>query len=921
MKLTEIIKYLPETFQAQIDTFKLESQADDKVILVCPLHDDTNPSAVLFYKTATFHCSACGDSWKLDKLVKEFKGLDSSVNLSALKPYNDTYQQELDDWKKLNDEFCRTRFFNTDMFALGYTLKACRELLIAQQDNEMFSIPVILDGVIQDIRSYYPNQTPKYKSRFGATTGLIIPYDIWKQTPIEEPTYICAGEKDMFIARSKGLNAICITGGELAEPKLIKCFQGRECYIFYDNDETGHRGGRKLANFLVKCQAKVKNVTKFHDIVGDKGDIYDFFVTYEKTVADLKKIISDTLYHKSANEPLVASPQLSLLEIHKDHDNRFTNKHFKTNVQCIETDTKQYSIPTQAVLKPIIANSDLPELHWDYTLQKNPEKILKLFNNIDKYKDVEIALMKTLKVSDKKYRVEIETEKNFYCGHLRPYLERGEDSGYVSSLPGFDYISHEYLESSRFYEINYIAIKNDSENRATMLAIYHSQSLNDYEFEINDTNKQLLANFQNDYTDPRQKVTELYNRACDNEFLTPKSSRAIWEFFELVFCSPLEYFYQDQRHRAAIHACAIGDSQIGKSWTLERMIKYYGRGRKLNAKMATTGALTGGSNKSGSDGYRIRAGELVFNHKGLVGIEEIHGHKDYFTTVTEVKSSGMVQITRVSGSATFACLLRLIEIANPKKHNEISVYDTGYDLIKELITQPEDIGRVDLFGIFSNQHFREDKMNHDALKMFLPKAYQTRINWIWSRKPEQIIMNFDEQLLQASCHEINEKFLLDVPIFGGVLTTNRILRLACAYAGMLVSTDSTFQNLIVKDEHIKLAKAYFLKTYADENYKLDMASRQYRLENEFNVDDIEKFNDLDKNEKFILRQIAQSGAINASYIKDILGFDSVSSFYRRTQKNHWILKNNSTLTSVIKPTKRLVLLIRKVPEPEGGDLD
>ena len=913
MKRSELIKYLPDYFRQQIDETKLtttDNQAKETVF--CPLHDDNTKSAVFYYQRGNLFCSACCENVELDELVKRLNDVDDLFILSALKKQPTNDNEDLDNWKKLSDDFCTKQFAYTDMFAKKIELKTCKELMIARRDSEYFSIPVIINGVIQDIRSYYPNQDPKYKSEFNAVSGLIIPYDIWKQTPIEEPTYICAGEKDMLVARSMGLNAICITGGEMAEPQLTKCFEGRECYILYDKDDTGRKGGVKLANFLVQKNAKVKNVVKFHEALDNKEDIYDFFVTHNKTVRDLQKYIFDTPYHKSSTKPLMPNLQLSLLEIHKDRDNRFTNQHYKTNIQCIETDTQQYSIPVKATLEPYGEYSNLPEIKWDYTLQTRPDKILKLFNNIDKHKDVEIALLKTLKASDKRYRVKVEEEKNFYCGVLRPLVERDEDRDYIS-IPEFDYISTIHLESSKLYEINYVVIKNDNKGRTTTIAVYDSQSLNDFEFEINETNKQLLANFHNDYTDPQQKVTELYNRACDENFLSPKLSREIWEFFELVFCSPLEYNYQKQPHRAAIHACAIGDSQIGKSWTLERMIKIYGQGKKLNAKTSTLTALVGGADKSSTGGYRIKAGELVFNHKGLVGIEEIHGNPDYYPKITEIKSSGKVQITRVAGSGNFACLLRLIEIANPRALTTVDMYDTCYDLIKELITQPEDIGRVDLFGIFSNQHFRNDVINPLASTMFETKAYQTRTHWIWSRKPEQIIMDFDEAILKKACEKLDKAFLLDVPIFGGVLTANRILRLACAYAGMLVSTDSTFQNLVVKNEHIKLATKYFLNTYASNNYKLDKASKQYCLKNEFVASDMETFKNLIKNEQFVLEQTVKLGTVHQSFVKDILGHDSVSLFYQQIDNYHWIIRNSYA----IKPTKRLVLLVRALLK--GGD--
>ena len=57
-------------------------------------------------------------------------------------------------------------------------------------------------GHLMDIRTYNPGGNPKIKSRAGCPSGLIIPFDLWEQTPKNRMTILCAGEKDMAVARS-----------------------------------------------------------------------------------------------------------------------------------------------------------------------------------------------------------------------------------------------------------------------------------------------------------------------------------------------------------------------------------------------------------------------------------------------------------------------------------------------------------------------------------------------------------------------------------------------------------------------------------------------------------------------------------------------------------------------------------------------
>ena len=60
---------------------------------------------------------------------------------------------------------------------------------------------------------------------------MIIPFNIWKDSPEHKTTLICAGEKDMALARTHGFNAITLTGGEKSIPKFLNAFKNRKVAI------------------------------------------------------------------------------------------------------------------------------------------------------------------------------------------------------------------------------------------------------------------------------------------------------------------------------------------------------------------------------------------------------------------------------------------------------------------------------------------------------------------------------------------------------------------------------------------------------------------------------------------------------------------------------------------------------------------
>ena len=919
MEIAKLFEYLPANIKSQID-WKLIGTNDDeaKVQLLCSFHYDTHKSAVLFYKRGNYYCSACGVSYELDDLVTISNKVKSINDLSKIKTHIKK-DAKLIDIQQQAQFFMENEYMNTDFVSNGFSYEACAKLNVYRDDDEAyFRIPVIINGCLQDIRSYFPNRVPKWTSLKGAYAGHIVPYDIWMNEKTDEPTFICAGEKDMLIARSKGLNAICITGGENTLPLQILAFKGRECFILYDNDDAGRKGGLKLAKYLYNNGAKVKNVTNFHKELCEKEDIYDFFKKYNKTIFDLKKYIDNTLYFvPEFNDDITTHDHnISLYEVFGDNNDKYAYHNFQTTVQCIGADTWRHTLPSKVIVQFKDTND---KQTYDFDFEADPQKTLDLFNNLLHTKDIHKAVAKTIGKNIKNIKIDIKSEQSFYFGSVRPLDYEITANSYVTQ-PDIEYISNIYLNSSKIYDIKYTPIKNDYKARSTMIAIKELEGKEDYIFKPNPDNFKNLKEFMpkvnhNDDFNTRvlqyrYKVDELFNRACDDAFLTNKANPAIWEFFELVFCSPLEFVYNNNTYRAAIHACVLGDSQIGKSWTLERMINIYGHGKKLNAKTSTITAMIGGADKAPTGGYRIKAGELVFNHRGLLGIEEIHGNKEYYTKITEVKSSGRVQITRVVGSATFACLLRLIEIANPKELTNVDMYENSYDLIKELISQPEDIGRIDLFGIFSNYYFRNKITNSASLTMFKPTIYHTRTRWIWSRTAEQIKFEFDEKFLDEICKRIEDKYMNEVPMFGGVNTELRVLRLACAYAGMLVSTDVNFKNLIVRDEHLALAWKYFDTTYSKPEYQFDKAANNYKLENSLNLDDIAVYKELDTNFKFALQSLFSQNKETVNNIKDLVGYDNYAAFVNLVTNYHWAKRYQN----ILKPTKRLVLLMKRVKD-------
>ena len=130
----------------------------------------------------------------------------------------------------------------------------------------------------------------------------------------------------------------------------------------------------------------------------------------------------------------------------------------------------------------------------------------------------------------------------------------------------------------------------------------------------------------------------------------------------------------------------------------------------------------------------------------------------------------------------------------------ITSYPNGLSILTELIDTAEDIARYDIMLILSDRGNSQIDPFWEPQEPLPLEVYQTRIRWIWSRKPENIIINKEVGLyIIEKSNSLNEQYGCHIKIFG-TETWKKLSRLAIAVAGYLVSTDDSYENIIVQKE-------------------------------------------------------------------------------------------------------------------------
>lgn len=791
-------------------------------------YNETNPSASVNTEEGLFHCLACGRGYSITRFIQELFGCEYTDARKIQRSFEN--QEDLFMWK---EAVSLTEASKERALSMGISEEVIKELHLGTPTGELdtLAFPVIMYDHIVDIRIYNPSIRPKVRSRANSASGLIIPYDIWRDTPANKLTLICAGEKDMAVARSHGFNAITITGGEQSLPILLKQFEGRAVAIVYDNDMTGLKGARKLAVNLLKYTDTVKVVTNFHEICKEpKEDITDFFMKYNQTRTDLIRMIEATPIFEPTEEDLKDNfPVMSLLEATKPQN---INKLVKSNIQVVAVADTTFVTPAYITFEKtkLSGASDTMRLNeikeWQLTDIK-AQDVLHLIDNNFKEDIINKNLRFLAYVPFKENNVKMKTldKRTVFKCYVTDMFETNDTS--TQPMEFTAYAIGCKLESGRKYLVTYKLSPHPYKGQQLMMLITNAVQANDSvsNFKVTQSVKDKLDVIKDLNGTVEEKMHTITQKV--KGLLNYDGNDTLIQGIDLSYHTVLQFdFGSFKSVRGYLDTIVVGESRVGKSSTADALRKTYELGTftSLAGNSATVPGLIGGSNKTTS-GFQTRAGIIPQNHRGLIIFEEFGKSNANITKeLTDIRSSNEVRITRVAGTITLPAMVRMIALTNVKNTNgtikPIASYPNGISIITELVDTAEDIARYDLIIILSDRGNNQVDPFWEPEVPFPTDVYQTRVRWIWSRTADQVIIDKEVgKYIIEKANELNKVYDCHIKIFG-TEAWKKLARLSIAVAGYLISTDETYENIIVKKEHVDYAVAYMLKIYDNSTFKL-----------------------------------------------------------------------------------------------------
>ena len=800
------------------------------------IYTDHNPSMHINLDKRVYHCPACGAKGNEKDMVAKLwncttqKAIKFLSTLNGINTrYSDMIEQQFTEYTDDERQAIESLGADPDVaFSCGVAVDKVGE-------RYQYQFPVVWEDNVADIRTYRPGMTPKVTSVAGACTGLVIPYQLWKDD--KRATIICAGEKDMLVARSHGFNAITLTGGEMAKPLALSMFKDRVVFVCYDNDFAGATGATALCKELAKVAKIVKNVTAFHEDFGasdTKEDITDWFTKYDGTAEKLKQYCDSTpeFICELDNDTEIEAPYVSLMEAIKA-DN--IGKTFRTNVQIVTVSDTKYDCPVAASAKKMQSDGGKSG-----DLKPGDVRYWNLFDDWEQHKDIVFELVgygrerqrtiiqKNLGLAREKGIIVYDLKyKNMYWAR-------------VSDIDGTEcdmYFFGDYPGNYTKLEVTYTRLDNPINGECVLLAEGWNALADEIDsFVLDEDTIAKLNTLRHHEGTVADKVTA--RAEAVRGLLGYECNLNLIEAIDLTYNSVKEFNYGNQRNvRGYIDSIVIGESRVGKSDTAKRLRDAYDLGAfvSLAGSAATIPGIIGGSVKDALGRCATKSGVIPRNNGGLICFEELAKcERELIKSLTDVRSSGLARITRVSGAVEIPASLRMCTLTNVKPTSDGSTrpilsYSSGLEIVKDLIGTAEDIARYDFVYIQS-----ESGNDSDPLYM-APEPYdndvlRAAIRWVWSRKSDDIVWEDGcERYLSTKAKELNEEYPLHIKLFG-TECWKKLCRLSAAVAGYTISTDETFQQLIVTKEHIDWAVEFLRNIYDNSTFKLKEVVEQTKAE-------------------------------------------------------------------------------------------
>ena len=782
--------------------------------VVCPFHEDSEPSLSINMHTGLFRCFGCekaGDVYTFIQLHEgvDFKRAQVIANNMSLPPISDVivegYVEALHRSTKIMKFLLEKRGFTEETisrFRLGW-------------DGSRVTIPIYDENKnIVNIRRYSPTHSGKHKV-INYKTGYGVPPRLFPLSALKKSEiWIVEGETDCMLATQTGVTAVTATGGALAwNPGWADLFQGKSVIVCYDIDRSGKIGSEKVARTLSGI-AKDVRVIQLPLVDPPDADLTDYILYSGAGLKELKGLIKETpLWHPHDSEHFQELDDDTTYSVHLSQTSMsmYYHKRIRTDAIVAGKTLSPYTVPKIVEFQcPMdmdrcvnCAMADAIGGKKRITIGCNSKWLLELIGVPDSiqrnilYSFIGVGQCKQL-------RYKIVEAQNVEEITIIPELDFSTTNQEYCMRRAF-FIGHG-IRSNQAYSFVGLSLPDPKTQVAVLLLSEAKPTQGDISsFKMNPQIRKQLTLFQPGKQSIRDKLHHIYDDFEAN--VTGIYGRHdLMLTADLAWHSALTFIFQERKiRRGWVETLIIGDSRTGKTETVSTMLNHYRLGEFITGENTSYAGLIGGLQQLNKK-WTITWGKLPINNGRLVAIDEVSAlSEEDIAAMSGVRSTGVAEITKIQTERTMA-QTRTIWMSNPRSARTLNTYTYGILAVRELIGRPEDIARFDFAISAANNEVKMtviNRMSRPRVKhVYIGDACRQLLLWVWSRTAEQVI--FEKSAVQAildNATSMGNKYSSKIPLVEGADQRIKLARLSVALAARLFSTDKG-EKIIVKKEHV-----------------------------------------------------------------------------------------------------------------------
>lgn len=801
--------------------------------VICPFHDDKNPSLSLDLESGKWYCHACVKGGDVFQFYMDYNKVSFSKAKNAILGNEQVEILSLAEVYEANNTL-----INSENILKALKIKRGWDKEIIEKftlgwSNDRVTIPIYDENKdLVNIRKY--DLFHKSKLKFLNVKG----YGEIKLFPIEnlkkELVILFAGEPDTILANQIGLPGLTFTGGEgTYNRKYLPQFKDKIVYICYDLDEVGERAAKGIAENLITYAKSVHIIHLPNVFPKDltNADFTDLFIySIEKNISFEKvwnPIIESAELIKKIYQKEIEYEQSTFFDAIKEEN---FNKDLKFKAHVIGKGFSPFAAPIKVNLScNFESGENCKGCVCFYAGGKKEifieiEDSLDLINcsNVDQRKKIKALFGISNRCGYFKIEQEIQSIEEIV---ISPEIDINSMEQKFEVRKAYS-ASHE-LQANKVYSFYGKTISDPRTQHITHVFKKQEPELASlYSFSLTEEQKISLEIFQPLRENSLQAITNKLSSMYTDFTFNIEGEKIIHRedlmlCYDLVFFSVLSFYFLDAIVQKGWTECLIlGDERTGKTKVAQKMLKHYGAGDYKTLEGASLPGLIGGISQI-SDEKFFGWGILPLNDGHLVVLDEGNSLDiDGWSNLSSIRDTGIAERNIVGSTRRTLARVRLIILSNPRSYGKkIEHYTSGIEAIKDLIGKNEDIARFDFAMIVTQKDIdlrtlnREESYHHTMEHIYTSELNKLLVQWAWSRKPNNIKFTNDaKNEILRTAEEMGMKYTDTIPLVQRSVQRIKIAKLSVALACRLFSTLDGI-NVIVKKEHVQTIINFLYKVY------------------------------------------------------------------------------------------------------------